>query len=224
MWSRKELKAKGKAAFKANYWPSVLAAIVLGIATGGAGAATASKANQNSLNSLSDQQTLQVVLIVLGAVATAALVSTILEIFVLNPLEVGCKRFFRENSEKSANLSELGYGFKNHYGNVVLTIFLRNLFIVLWSMLFVIPGIVKTYSYRMVPFILADNPDMQATEAIKLSRKMMNGNKWNAFVLDLSFIGWILLTVITLGIVGVFYVSPYIYATDAELYNAIKND
>ena len=74
----------------------------------------------------------------------------------------------------------------------------------------------------MVPYILAENPNVEATEALKMSREMMQGNKWNAFVLDLSFLGWILLTICTCGILGIFYVNPYIYATDAELYQAIK--
>ena len=76
----------------------------------------------------------------------------------------------------------------------------------------------------MVPYIIADNPDMSATDVIKFSREMMNGNKWRAFVLDLSFIGWYILSGLTLGILSVFYVNPYIYATDAELYMALKND
>ena len=229
MWNRKELKSKGKAAFKANYWRSVLAAIILGIVAGGAGASTVktttneSSSLQSSLDGLNSQQMIALVLIVLSVAAFALLVSAILKIFVLSPLEVGGRRFFRENSEQPAKLGEFGYGFKNRYGHVVLTMFLRNLFIGLWSLLFVIPGIVKTYSYRMVPYILADNPNMKATEAITLSRQMMKGYKWKTFVLDLSFIGWILLTVITCGIVGIFYVSPYMYATDAEIYNALKN-
>ena len=99
----------------------------------------------------------------------------------------------------------------------------RDIFICLWSMLFIVPGLIKSYSYRMVPYILAENPDMKAVDAITRSREIMDGNKRKSFVLDLSFIGWILLSVITFGIVGVFYVYPYVYQTDAELYTAIKN-
>ena len=76
----------------------------------------------------------------------------------------------------------------------------------------------------MVPFILADNPNIGAKEAITLSRKMMDGNKWRAFVLDLSFIGWFLLAGLTGGILGIFYVNPYVYSTHAELYHALKNN
>ena len=102
--------------------------------------------------------------------------------------------------------------------------FLRDLFVALWTLLFIIPGIVKMYAYSLVPYILAENPEMSGTEAIKLSNEMMKGHKWKAFVLDLSFLGWLLLSVLTLGLVGIFFANPYVYATDAELYKAIKAD
>ena len=78
------------------------------------------------------------------------------------------------------------------------------------------------YSYRMVPYIIKDNPELSATEVITRSREMMNGNKWRAFLLDLSFIGWILLCVITLGIAAFFWVGPYMSSTDAALYLELK--
>ena len=96
-------------------------------------------------------------------------------------------------------------------------------YLFLWSLLFAIPGIIKSYSYRLVPYILADNPDMNSDDAITLSREMMNGQKFEVFVLDLSFFLWWILSSITFNIVGILYVFPYIYATDVELYLAIKN-
>ena len=227
MWNRKELKAKGKTAFKANYWKSVLSALLLTIAVGGAGFVATKGADKDELSSqlgnLTDAQVFAVLMIVLGVVATIVLVAAIIRIFLLNPLEVGCQRFFVENSKNPAELGELGFGFKNHYGNVVATILLRDVFLFLWGLLFLIPAIIKTYSYRMVPYIVAENPDMKATDAITLSRNMMNGHKWKAFVLDLSFIGWYILSVLTFGLLALFYVSPYYYATSAELYGALKS-
>lgn len=101
--------------------------------------------------------------------------------------------------------------------------FLRGLFTGLWSLLFVIPGIIKHYEYLMIPYILAENPGMDRQEVFAISKRMMMGQKWNVFVLDLSFIGWRLLEGITLGIVGVFYVEPYYQATMAELYAYNRN-
>ena len=97
-----------------------------------------------------------------------------------------------------------------------------DLYLILWSCLFIIPGIVKSYEYRMIPYILADNPDIDRKEAFALSKAMMKGNKWRVFVLDLSFILWYLLGSITFGIVNVFYVEPYKQLTDAALYEALK--
>ena len=115
-------------------------------------------------------------------------------------------------------------GFKNGYAHIGMIMFLRGLFTGLWMLLFIIPGIVKSYEYMMIPYLLAEHPEMTRQEAFAESKQMMDGNKWDAFVLDLSFIGWTLLGVCTFGILLVFYVEPYIYLTRAELYHALKNN
>lgn len=94
----------------------------------------------------------------------------------------------------------------------------------LWLLLFIIPGIVKIYEYRMIPYLLADNPNMSKQEAFRTSKTMMKGNKWRAFVLDLSFILWDILGINTFGIVSVLWVDPYKQQTDALLYNALKTE
>ena len=96
------------------------------------------------------------------------------------------------------------------------------MYIVLWSLLFVIPGIVKGYEYRMIPFLLAENPDMTKEEVFEESKKLMTGNKWKAFVYDLSFIGWNILSILTCGILSIFFVNPYKSSADAALFEAIK--
>ena len=126
------------------------------------------------------------------------------------------------NAKEPAELNELGWPFKNCYGNVVKTMLLTDVYVILWSLLFIIPGIIKGYAYMMVPYILAENPSLDANEAITISRRMMDGNKWKAFVFDLSFILWDIASVITLGVLGIFYVGPYKFASKAELYYAIK--
>lgn len=92
------------------------------------------------------------------------------------------------------------------------------LFIYLWSLLFVIPGIIKAISYALTPYILADCKNVRATDALKLSMRMMEGHKWEYFVLGLSFIGWTLLTYLTCGLLYVFYVGPYMNNTFAGYY------
>ena len=130
----------------------------------------------------------------------------------------------RREDRDPFDISHLFDGYRNgQFLRIFTTEFLLGIYVFLWSLLFVIPGLIKIYSYRMVPYILADDPTIGGKDAITLSRQMMNGHKWNAFVLDLSFIGWELLSVLTAGLLGLFYVKPYEAATGAELYKVLKN-
>ena len=117
----------------------------------------------------------------------------------------------------------ISVGFKN-YMHTFVTLFLNDLFLTLWTMLLIVPGIIKSYSYRMVPYILADEPDLSPTDTITRSRQMMDGHKWHAFCYDISFIGWFLLTIITCGIVGLFWYGPYKNSSDAALYLALRGE
>lgn len=101
--------------------------------------------------------------------------------------------------------------------------FLAGLFTGLWTLLFIIPGIIKGISYSMSMYILAENKGMSALEAINRSKAMMEGHKMDYFVLNLSFIGWILLTYFTLGIAGI-WVVPYMSTTITNFYNRIKEE
>ena len=149
-------------------------------------------------------------------------ISVLVDAFLLNPIELGCNKFFYKNLEEPAHVSNVLFSFDHHYLNIVKIMFLRDLFIALWSLLFIIPGIIKSYEYRMIPYILADNPEMSKDEAFALSKQMMDGQKWNTFVLDLSFIGWDLLSILTCGLLSIFFVDPYRAATNAALYEALK--
>ena len=82
----------------------------------------------------------------------------------------------------------------------------------------IIGGVIKTYEYQMIPYLLAENPHLKEKEVFRLSKQMMKGNKWKSFVLDLSFMLWYILSVLTLGLVGILYVNPYTEATKTELY------
>ena len=112
--------------------------------------------------------------------------------------------------------SRLKYFFKGFWMN-----FVRGLYVFLWSLLLVIPGIVKAFSYAMTPYILAENPDYSVSKAIKKSRKLMNGNKWRLFCLNLSFLGWHILAALTMG-VGYLVLNPYIESANAAFYRQIK--
>lgn len=160
-----------------------------------------------------------VVLVVVGIIFAIALLLTA---FVFNPLGVGCARFFVKDINEPATLNELTYAFDHSYMNVVKIMFMKQLKIFGWTLLFIVPGIIKSYEYRMIPYIVAENPDISYDDAFATTKRMMNGNKWNTFVLDLSFIGWNLLSACTLGLLSVFFVGPYIRLTDAALYEKLS--
>ena len=115
--------------------------------------------------------------------------------------------------------AQLFDGFKN-YGSSLALFLLITIFTALWSLLLVIPGIIKAYSYSMSWYILADNPQMGANEARKQSMTYMNGNKWRLFCLHFSFIGWMLLGILTFGILY-FWIIPYMQTAQAEFYRDI---
>ena len=149
-------------------------------------------------------------------------VSIAINVFIMNPLQMGGCRFFFCNLQQPADVKELCFGYDRNYRNVVRVLFFRDLYLCLWTLLFIIPGIVKAYEYRMIPYLLAEHPDMPKEQAFATSRQMMYGEKGRAFLLDLSFIGWILLAACTCNIVGIFYFTPYKMSTNAALYEFLK--
>ena len=110
--------------------------------------------------------------------------------------------------------------YRDNFLKAFLVPLLQGLFVFLWSLLFVIPGVIMAYAYSMAIYVANDNPDMQAMDAIRKSRELMDGHKWDLFVLDLSFIGWILLCLLTCGI-GFFFLAPYIEMAHVEFYREL---
>lgn len=309
MWTRKDLKDNAKRRFTANYWWSVLAAVVLTLILGGSltvsnkidmgdikraikgNAAKEMAVNSeirdavedikdavediaededfnivinghevlgiegagineenkekvnNALDSFAEKMeeaieenkpeeiaktvmplAFPIIIAAMGIALFASMFGIAFQILVRNPLEVGGRKFFKVNHSENAKMDNFVFGYKNNFGNVIKIMFLRDLFIFLWSLLFVIPGIIKAYEYRMIPYLLSDDPNMDTQTAFERSKQMMRGNKWKAFVLDLSFIGWHILSGLTFGILGIFYVRPYVFQTEAELYFALKGN
>lgn len=157
-------------------------------------------------------------------IGLTAIISFLFVIIISDPLIVGGKRYFlkagKGNTTKAGIMLEV---FKRkNWSNVAAIMFLRNLYNALWY-LTIIGGVIKTYEYRMIPYILAENPKIKRKQAFKLSKQMMKNNKWKTFVLDMSFFGWNFLSVLTLGIIGILYVNPYNSATLAELYITLRS-
>ena len=224
MWTRAMLKTNARAALKKNFVNVVIASLIFAFISGAFGSSSAGNRGVSSFTAGNlSKDFISFLTMILGIIIIIGIIGILLTIFIFNPLKVGVQKFFIENHYSNSGLSSLLWAFKTNYSNTVKTMFLMQVYLFLWSLLFAIPGIIKGYSYRLVPFILADNPDMDPDDAITLSREMMNGQKFEVFVLDLSFFLWWILSSITFNIVGILYVFPYIYATDAELYLAIKN-
>lgn len=116
---------------------------------------------------------------------------------------------------------QLFEGFSKDYVRIVLTLLLVYIYTFLWSLLLIVPGIIKTYSYSMTCFILKDEPGMKSDDAIKKSMDMMHGHKMRLFLLDLSMIGWVILSVLTLGI-GFLLLNPYNSTAHAHFYEDLK--
>ena len=149
----------------------------------------------------------------------------LLRIFLFNVVTVGFAVAFllllRNGDDRlTSNMFEVSF---RGYLHKVWGMFLMNLFIFLWTLLFIIPGIVKSFSYAMTPYILEENPELSANEAIDRSRAMMKGHKFELFWLYLSFIGWILLSIFTLGI-GLLWLAPYMQTATAAFYEDVKAD
>lgn len=150
----------------------------------------------------------------------------ILAFFLLfYPLCVGyynaCNKLLIEGDDRlTSNMFSIAF---NNFGHKVCGMFLMYVFIFLWSLLFLIPGIIKTFSYAMTPYILEENPELSANQAIDRSRAMMKGHKFDLFYLWLSFIGWGILCMFTLGI-GFLWLTPYMYTATASFYEDVKAD
>ncbi len=213
MWTRRELKTRAKAELKNYYWAAVgflILAIILSVIIG--------------LIPLP----LHVILFFIPIIgwACSGIIIGLINTFLIAPISVGEFSYFTRNEEapRSAKLGELFHCFHGgRYGTAVSCMFFKWLFESLWSLLLVIPGIVKSYQYRMVPYLAAEYPEKGRKEIFELSRQMMDGNKWNVFVLDLSFILWYILCAFTFGL-GFIFFNPYFCATNAELYLKLKEE
>ena len=259
MWTRSELKERGKITFKRFYWKAVLVCFICLLLSGGLGSGAGSRVSDTydsfmnndynytddydygndeyyyeedldqetsqSLNIVEEFFTSGLFFLLMGIFILIFIVLFIIKLLIVYPIEIGKNNFFMGVREEEKTLDSLIFIYKSgQLKNTIFTMFMKGLFQFLWSLLFIIPGIIKSYEYRMIPYILSENPEISRERAFEISKKMMKGNKWNTFVLDLSFLGWQILSGITIGILGIFYVNPYVESTNAELYAYLRED
>lgn len=218
MWTREALKRRAKLSLSKYYWSAFVVSLIVSVMGSRGGGF-----NFNySSGDMRDFKEIWPYVIVIGIFVLLITVS--LRVFAGYHLEVGGRRYFIRLTHDESDMNALGYGFKKgRYVNIIWAMLWRGLLVFLWSLLLIIPGIIKAYAYRMVPYILADNPELDYKRAVKLSDHMTHGHKLNLWVLDLSFIGWYLLGVMACCI-GVIFVFPYQDATEAELYIVLREN
>ncbi len=244
MWTRAELKEQAKAILKKSYWKAFLVSLILAFIGGSSGGSSRFNFNGSSgsfndftdgfnqgYNNVGDVDVTGLegvdftfLFIFLGIFLIVFLAIILFRVLVGTVVEVGCQKYFVQATEEDFSINHVMSGFKKgKYGNIVLTMLFRGVLLFLWTLLLIIPGIIKSYAYRFVPYILADNPEITPKRAIELSNQMTNGQKFDMWVLDLSFIGWYILGLLALGI-GVLFVNPYPNQTFAQLYVTLRGD
>lgn len=218
MKTNQELKNSALAALKGNWAPAVLGAIFFTFATclitSPGYCANMAAFDMPFFNSINPK--------LLKIFSNS---SFLLNFFLLYPLSLGYSVAHKEllqNGDAAITRNTVRLAFSDYVRNAV-SILLVYLYTFLWTLLFIVPGIIKGLAYSLTPFIVKDNPQLLPNEAINLSMKMMKGHKFDLFYLYLSFIGWILLAMLTLGI-GLLWVIPYMQTSMAAFYLDVKND
>ena len=225
MWNRQQVKEQAKQIMKRNYWKMFVVTLLAGILTGEK-TTIIERVQDFASNNLSyDAQPIfyspNFQYIFYSFISVASILGILYTIFIGNVIVVGKNGYFIKNHNDNPELSEIFNGFKGNYLNVVKIMFLMDLKTLLWLFLFIVPGLIKAYEYSMIPYLLAENPNLSTSEAFSLSKQMTTGQKMDRFVLDLSFIGWGFLGLICCGI-GLLFVQPYPEATKAEVYLILK--
>lgn len=153
-------------------------------------------------------------------------IAMIYSLLILYPLNISCAKIFLDLARegKTPDVGQLFYAFRKPiYGKAVLLQLLVAIFTLLWTLLLIVPGIIKGLSYSMAPYILLDNPELTPMEAINKSQEMMRGHKMDLFLMQLGFVGWILLSFLTLGI-ALFWVGAYYDTVFAKFYMELKEE
>lgn len=230
-WTRTLLKDNAKACLRTSYWRVFLICLVGALLTGGLELGTRSSSvsvnytyNGGFHFGLSGPLGALLTLggILLAVIAVLVLVIALVwDILVAPVVRVGWYRAMMENRAGKAPFETLFSGFRTGYWSLVRGSFYANVRIFLYSLLLIFPGIVKSYQYFFVPYLLAENPQLEPARAAELSTLMSEGEKWQMFLLDLSFFGWRLLGSLLFGL-GNLFVEPYYQATMAELYAAMR--
>ena len=216
----KDYRRLARFSLEGNWGPSIAVGLVASLL----GGMVAKMGGSSNLEIDSDvlktiQLNYPVIYNVIMGVMIASIVYGLIRVFLGCAVRLGyCSYLLKQHDRQERSYKDL-FTYFNNYGSAFYLALTEGVLIFLWSLLFVIPGIVAQYRYAMAPFIMAENPELSADQAIKLSKEMMKGNKWQLCCLDLSFIGWKILSALTLGI-GDLFLVPYKSAARAAFYRS----
>lgn len=204
MINRAELKERAKESLRGKYGDAIGIILLLGLISFAIGLVTGIISGIFSFEE-----------------STLSIITDIVSLVVSSLFTFGYLNFFLKISrDEETSVSDL-WSKTNMLVPCLIVTILIGLFTTLWTLLLIIPGIIAAFSYSMTYFVMLDNPEMSAMEAIKESKRIMNGHKMDFFVLGLSFLGWIILGAFTFGILY-FWLMPYMYVTMCNFYNEIK--
>ena len=212
-----QIRLKARDSLKGNYWPAVGVAFVAAIfgalmVNGGSYSLNIEKRATELFGDL-PKIVKTYLMIAAGSADPLSLVNLILG----GVVQLGYAQYLLKQQDREiCSIQDLFSQF-DRFGQGFLQLFLRNLYTFLWGLLFLIPGLIKSFAYAMTPFLMAEDPTLTANEAIKLSQEKMRGHKGELFCLGLSFFGWAVLAVLTGGI-GEIFLNPYINAAYAAFY------
>ena len=212
-----QIRLKARDSLKGNYWPAVGVAFVAAIfgalmVNGGSYSLNIEKRATELFGDL-PKIVKTYLMIAAGGAGALSLVNLILG----GVVQLGYAQYLLKQQDREiCSIQDLFSQF-DRFGQGFLQLFLRNLYTFLWGLLFLIPGLIKSFAYAMTPFLMAEDPTLTANEAIKLSQEKMRGHKGELFCLGLSFFGWAVLAVLTGGI-GDIFLNPYINAAYAAFY------
>lgn len=229
MWTREIIKARAKKFLRGAYLQAFVVSLIVAIIAGTDTIINISERNEKYFRRYFewlhiDFDIFDIILKFMIFFTSFSLLIIIFRIVIGSLIAVGGKKYFIQAVQGDMDFGYLSHGFtKDRFLEIVLTMFVMSVYIFLWSLLLIIPGIVKSYAYRMVPYILADNPTIGYKRAIELSNDITMGEKFDIFILDLSFMGWYILGFLAL-FVGVLFVKPYEEATNAELYIILREE
>ena len=228
-----DFKSRARDALSGNWFVAVIAGLVASILGGLAGSGSGISFNFESddsatleqlLNELEiPQEMMGVILAAFAAIMVVAAIYSLVMFIVGSVVSIGYSQFNLDLIDgHSPNVSTLFSRF-SQWKTAIWASLLVSIRVFLWSLLFVIPGIIASYSYAMVPMVMADNPDMTAKEALEESKRLMEGNRWRLFCLYFSFIGWSFVCLFTFGIAAL-WVTPYQQAAVAAFYREISSE